>query len=64
MCDFELLGNAHDVVAREFAVLLQNLILVNQHVPAKRRITVLLDQGLHRLRAQLQQLDVGEAAEV
>jgi len=54
----------HDIVAGEFTLLLQNFVLLDEQIAAKGLTLIFVNQLLHLLVAQLQQLDVRLAPEV
>lgn len=58
------LGQAHHVVARELAFLLQYLVLVNQQVASKRLVLILFYQLLYLAVRQLEQFHICLAPEI
>ena len=56
--------NLHDVVAGELALLLQDLVLVDEKITAERIILVLLDQLFHLAGGEDEELGISLAAQV
>ena len=56
--------NLHDVIAGEFALLLQDLVLVDQKIPPETLLLILLDHLLHLLMRQDQKLSIRLAPEI
>ena len=54
----------HHVVARELALLLQDLVLVDEEITAERIILVLLDQLFHLAGGEDEKLGIGLAAQI
>ena len=56
--------NLHDVIAGELALLLQDLVLVDQKIPPETLLLILLDHLLHLLMRQDQKLSIRLAPEI
>ena len=59
-----VLGQTHDVIARELALLLQDLVLIDEQITTKWLVFVLFNQLLDLLVAQEQKLGISHATEV
>lgn len=55
----DVFGHAHHVIARVLALLLEDLVLVNEHVTAEGIVFILLNELLHLLMGQDEELHVG-----
>lgn len=56
--------NLHDVVAGELALLLQDLVLIDQKIPPETLLLILLDHLFHLLMRQDQKLSIRLAPEI